>query len=69
MIRYNRAMKRLLRNLIVLAAAVIILAGSALAFSGYRCYRTAVAERSIPEAVEAYADLPGSVTYDEIDTD
>ena len=68
-IRYNIAMKRLLRYLIVLTAAVILLAGSVLAFSGYRCYRAAVAERSIPEAVEAYADLPGSVTYDEIDTD
>ena len=61
--------RRLIRNLVILLLAVIIIAGSALAYSGYRCYRNAVTAVSIPEAVAAYADLPGTVTYEQMDED
>ena len=61
--------RRLIRNLVILLLAVIIIAGSALAYTGYRCYRNAVTAVSIPEAVAAYADLPGTVTYEQMDED
>ena len=62
-------MRRLIRNLVILLLAVILIAGSALAYSGYRCYRNAVTAVSIPEAVAAYADLPGTVSYKQMDED